>query len=151
MGDLLLTHAKLSLEFFADKLGFAPLGGNRMKIGFCLAASMLAFSTVAKAEEIDETMSKGVRAELTSPKPPADLEVCVANAITQIGGAVPVPLRNGGGNVMMLGYGHTPKIVITMDSAPSGTSLKVYTKSGDMDDKLVRSLLEACDGMTLLK
>lgn len=94
-------------------------------------------------------MSKGVRAELASEKPPANLEVCIANAITQIGGAVPVPLRNGDRNVMMLGYGHTPKIVITMDAIGTGTVLKLYTKSGDMDDKLVRSMLEACEGMSV--
>ena len=122
-----------------------------MKIWLCLVTIVLAFSTGAKAEEIDETISKGVRAELASTKQPADLEVCVANAITQIGGAVPVPLRNSGENVMMLGYGHTPKIVILMNSVQRGTHLKVYTKSGDMDDKLVRSLLDACDGMTVYK
>jgi len=38
-----------------------------------------------------------------------------------------------------------------MDSEQSGTSLKVYTKSGDMDDKLVHNLVKACEGMTLLK
>lgn len=85
------------------KLGSGKEGEFRMNRWLCLAALALASSTVAKAEEIDETMSKGVRAELSSTKPPADLEVCVANAITQIGGAVPVPLRNGGNNVMMLG------------------------------------------------
>ena len=116
-----------------------------------LAAALLVIGTSAQAEEIDETMAKGVRAELSSKEPPADLEVCVANAITQIGGAVPVPLRNGGENVMMLGYGHTPKIVFLMNAQGAGTHLKVYTKSGDMDDKLVSSMLEACDGLTLIQ
>jgi len=120
-----------------------------MKRWAYLAATVLAVSSSARAEEIDETMSKGIRAELSSDRSPADLEVCVANAITQIGGAVPVPLRNGGENVMMLGYGHTPKIVIEMDTMGGGTRLRVYTKSGDMDDKLVRSLQEACEGMTV--
>lgn len=114
-----------------------------------LAAALLVIGTSAQAEEIDETMAKGVRAELSSKEPPADLEVCVANAITQIGGAVPVPLRNGGENVMMLGYGHTPKIVIAMDAVQTGTHLKVYTKSSDMDDKLVRSMLESCTSLKL--
>lgn len=122
-----------------------------MKQLYVLALPILALTVGAKAEEIDETMAKGVRAELTSPKPPAELEVCVANAITQIGGAVPVPLRNGGDNVMMLGYGHTPKIVILIDAKDDGSHLKVYTKSGDMDDKLVRSMLEACTGMTVVE
>lgn len=110
---------------------------------------LLMVGTSGQAKEIDETIAKGVRAELTSPQLPADLEVCVANAITRIGGAVPIPLRNGGSNVMMLGYGHTPKIVITIDATDGGSHLKVYTKAGDMDGKLVRSLLEACDGMEM--
>lgn len=122
-----------------------------MKAWMYLAAPLIVCGTSANAEEIDETMSKGIRAELSSTKPPAELEVCVANAITQIGGAVPVPLRNGGENVMMLGYGHTPKIVIEMDAKSGGTHLKVFTKSGDMDEKLVRSMLEACPGMELIE
>ena len=122
-----------------------------MKHWALMFASLLVVGSGAAAEEIDETISTGVRAELTSSKPPADLEVCVANAITQIGGAVPVPLRNGGENVMMLGYGHTPKIVILIDAKGGGSHLKVYTKSGDMDEKLVRSLLKACDGMELIE
>lgn len=122
-----------------------------MKRRLVLLAPLVALATSAGANEIDETISTGVRAELRSSKPPADLEVCVANAITQIGGAVPVPLRNGGENVMMLGYGHTPKIVILIDAKDGGSHLKVFTKSGDMDDKLVRSLLEACKGMELVE
>ena len=47
-----------------------------------LAAPLLVIGTSAQAGEIDETMAKGVRAELSSQKPPADLEVCVTNAVT---------------------------------------------------------------------
>lgn len=122
-----------------------------MKLYLLAILPLLALGSAASAEEIDETMSTGIRAQLSSERQPAELEVCVANAITQIGGAVPVPLRNGGENVMMLGYGHTPKIVIEMDAKDGGTHLNVYTKSGDMDDKLVSSLLKSCDGMTLIE
>lgn len=99
----------------------------------------------ANAHEISEVMEKPIRATLVSPRKPFELELCVADAITQIGGAVPIPVRDGPENVVMLGYGHTPKIVISMTSIPQGTQLDVRTKSADMDDKLVREIKESCN------
>ncbi|QDM40525.1 MULTISPECIES: hypothetical protein [Bacteria] len=109
-----------------------------------LYVSILAAPVAVSAHEITETLETPIRATLHSPKQPFDLEICVADAITQIGGAVPVALRKGPSDVMMLGYGNTPKIIIMLSATPSGTTLEVRTRSGDMDDKLVRNLRESC-------
>lgn len=119
-----------------------------LKLAFC--AMTLGLTSNAAANEITETLQKPIRAVLSSTQSPADLEFCVADAITQIGGAVPVPIRNGGENVLMLGYGHTPKIVISLNALSNGTRVEVRTKSGDMDDKIVRSLLESCKSMSMM-
>lgn len=105
---------------------------------------LLAIGGQASAKEIAETMAKPVRAVLQSNQQPADLELCLADAITEIGGAVPVPVRNGRDNVVMLGYGHTPKLVVKLDVVPEGTHIEVYTKAGDVDGKFVRAILAAC-------
>lgn len=122
-----------------------------MRHALAFFATVTLFSAPAFAEEIKETLASPLRAELVSKKNPSDLEVCVADAITQIGGAVPVPLRNGGENVMMLGYGHTPKLIVLLDKIGSGTRIRIHTKSGDMDGKFVRSLQEACTDLTVIK
>ena len=105
---------------------------------------LLAVESQASAKEIAETMAKPIRAVMQSNLQPADLELCVADAITEIGGAVPVPVRNGRDNVVMLGYGHTPKLVVKLDLVPGGTHIEVYTKAGDVDDKFIRAILAAC-------
>lgn len=121
---------------------------------------MLKFMTVAlvltigaansvRAQEISETLAKPLRGVLESTLKPADLEFCVADAITMIGGAIPIPIRNGPSDVVMLGYGHTPKIVIKLNAVASGTRVEVYTKAGDVDGKLLRLLTDNCPSMTL--
>lgn len=122
-----------------------------MKLTLIVFAVALILPASAFANEIKETLATPLRAELTSKKAPADLEVCVADAITQIGGAVPTPLRNGGENVMMLGYGHTPKLIVLLDKIGLGTRIRIHTRSGDMDDKFVRNLQESCTGLTVIK
>lgn len=104
----------------------------------------IACASAGSAHEITETMATPVRATLSSPKRPVDLELCVADAITQIGGAVPVPIRDGERNVHMLGYGHTPKIIVSLIASDRGTTIELRTKSGDMDDKMVKHLKVAC-------
>ena len=107
-------------------------------------APLITSGSFVAAQEISETMGMAVRATLTSTKPPFDPELCVADAITQIGGATPVPIRDGRDNVQMLGYGHTPKLIVSLIAYPAGTRLEVRTRTGDMDNKLVRALKAAC-------
>lgn len=117
-----------------------------MKTSFSvsLGAMLLVTSGTGSTNEISETMAMAVRGTLSSPKQPYELEVCVADAITQIGGAVPIPLRNGERSVMMLGYGHTPKLIVSLNAVPTGTLLEIRTRSGDMDNKLIRHLRNSC-------
>lgn len=104
----------------------------------------IALSTPAISQEIAETMGKPLRATLTSNKAPVDLELCVADAITRVGGAIPIPVHDGADRTLMLGYGHTPKLVVLMIKTASGTELKVYTKAGDVNDRFVGYIKESC-------
>jgi len=113
--------------------------------GVLLNASALAtLGSVAPAQEITETMGKPLRATLASSKQPVDLEFCVADAITQVGGAIPIPIHDGPDKTLMLGYGHTPKLVVVMTKVATGTELKVFTKSGDVDDRFVEYVKTSC-------
>lgn len=103
-----------------------------------------AVPTSALAQEISETLAKPVRATLHSPKHPIDLEFCVADAITQIGGAIPIPIHDGPEKTLMLGYGHTPKLVVVLTKVSSGTEIKIYTKSGDSDNRFTEYVRTAC-------
>lgn len=111
-----------------------------------IVAALIAVTNAepGSAHEITETMATPVRATLSSAKRPIDLELCVADAITQIGGAVPVAIRDGDNKVQMLGYGHTPKIIVSLIGSDRGTTIELRTKSGDMDDKMVKHLKDAC-------
>lgn len=104
----------------------------------------LALSVSAHAQEISETLATPLRATLKSSKKPAALELCVADAITQVGGAIPVPIRSGERDVMILGYGHTPKLIVTLIDVDAGTRVEVRTRSGDMDDRLVGFIKARC-------
>lgn len=116
-----------------------------MKLRHFLAALALLIPTASVASEISETLAKPIRATMTSPKKPVDLEFCVADAITQIGGAVPVPIRKGERDVLMLGYGHTPKLIVSLINVETGTRIEVRTKGSDMDDKLIGHLKASCE------
>jgi hypothetical protein len=112
---------------------------------FASAAILLvSIPTTTCAQEISETLAKPARATLSSPKQPIDLEFCIADAITQVGGAIPIPIHDGPDRTLMLGYGHTPKIVVVMTKVPSGTELKIYTKSGDADDRFTNYVRASC-------
>ena len=113
----------------------------RLLIGLSLCCA----ANPAVANEISETMATPVRATLSSPKAPVDLELCVADAITQLGGAVPVPVRAGNRDVLILAYGHTPKAIVSLKAVDVGTLVEVRTRSGDMDDKLTRHIKESCE------
>ena len=115
-----------------------------MKHAKLIVLALVAAGTSLSAQEISETLAKPPRAVLHSAKAPIELEFCVADAITQIGGAVPVPVHDGPDKTLMLGYGHTPKIVVTLIKAADDTKIEVRTRSGDMDDKLVRHIGELC-------
>lgn len=109
-----------------------------------VAFLLVSIPTSTCAQEISETLAKPVRATLFSPKQPIDLELCVADAITQIGGAIPIPIHDGSEKTLMLGYGHTPKIIVVMTKVPSGTEIKIYTKSGDSDDRFTGYVRASC-------
>lgn len=116
-----------------------------MKPLYFFAALTLIVPTSSSANEITETLEKPVRATLASTKKSVDLEFCVADAITQIGGAIPVPIRKGEREVLILGYGHTPKLIVSLIDVDQGTRIEVRTKGGDMDDKLIGNLKASCD------
>ncbi len=105
---------------------------------------LMAVPSSAYSQEISETLAKPVRATLSSPKQPIDLEFCIADAITQIGGAIPIPIHDGPEKTLMLGYGHTPKLVVVLTKAPYGTEIKIYTKSGDSDDRFTEYVRTSC-------
>lgn len=105
---------------------------------------LMSTTTSAYSQEISETLAKPVRATLSSPKQPIDLEFCIADAITQIGGAIPIPIHDGPDKTIMLGYGHTPKLVVVLTKIPSGTEIKIHTKSGDSDDRFTEYVRESC-------
>jgi hypothetical protein len=112
------------------------------RLALCLGLILLSGPTSAK--EITETLSKPIRATLNSNLPPSHIELCVADAITTIGGAIPIPIRNGEKDVMILGYGHTPKIIVSLSAVDSGTRIEIRTKSGDMDEKLAQNIKSSC-------
>lgn len=109
-----------------------------------LLIGLIAIAQPLYAQEITETMSKPLRATLAAPNNPIDLEFCVADAITRVGGATPIPIHDGPDKTLMIGYGHTPKLVVVMTKAPSGTDLKIYTKAGDVDARFVGYIKESC-------
>ena len=111
---------------------------------FALYLGLILTSGSAISKEITETLSKPVRATFTSSLPPSGLELCISDAITTIGGAIPIPIRNGEKDVMILGYGHTPKIIVSLTAVEKGTRIDIRTKSGDMDDKLAQSIKAGC-------
>lgn len=115
-----------------------------MKFIASVALLLSGIPASACAQEISETLAKPVRATLFSPKQPIDLEFCIADAITQIGGAIPIPIHDGPEKTLMLGYGHTPKLVVVLTKVPSGTEIKIYTKSGDADDRFTGYVRVSC-------
>lgn len=111
----------------------------------CLLVSLAAcVAFPANAQEISETMAKPVRHTMISPKPVVDLELCVADAITKRGGAIPIPIRDGPDAVHILGYGHTPKIIVSLIRVAGGTKIDIRTRSGDMDDRTFVDIKEIC-------
>lgn len=119
-------------------------GALDMKYTLSIALLLSGLASSVSAQEISETLAKPLRATLSSPKHPIDLEFCIADAITQVGGTIPIPIHDGPDKTLMLGYGHTPKIVVVMTKVPTGTEIKIYTKSGDTDDRFTGYVRASC-------
>ncbi len=115
-----------------------------MKAAALAVIALVGTAFPAASQEISETLSKPLRATLTSSKQPIDLELCVADALTRVGGTIPIPLHEGPNKTLMLGYGHTPKIVVVMTTVPSGTKLEIYTKAGDVDERFTEYVKLSC-------
>lgn len=101
-----------------------------------MAAAMQAESF---AGELRESLNSPVLATMTTPKASYDLEVCVADVLTQIG--ILTVYRDGPDNlVIAAGQNNLFTGSVRMTKVAVGTQLDVHVKRKSIDDRVITRL-----------
>ena len=111
-----------------------------------VAATLTGLTTPASADaNLRQELAKPVVATLKSNKEPAELELCVADAVGR--SLLPVSFRaDVSGTVHMFGFAGlmgsgTVQRVVSLVRTSQGTRVEVRTHSGRPDDALVKVLV----------
>lgn len=87
--------------------------------------------------ELKQRLNSEIKATFETNKKSYDLEVCLADALTLIGG--PTVLRNGPENIIIAvayGGGNAIFATINVDRTPTGSHLELRARGNGWDDRL---------------